>query len=33
LFGVSPVDVLVLGMVIILLFGPDKLPEIIRAAT
>ena len=32
LFDVSPLDLLVLGVMIILLFGPDKLPEIIQKA-
>ncbi|MGW4043105.1 sec-independent translocase [Streptomyces sp. NPDC004721] len=30
LFDVSPLDPLVLGIMIILLFGPDKLPEVIQ---
>ncbi|MFB7577089.1 sec-independent translocase [Streptomyces sp. NPDC056165] len=29
-FDVSPLDLLVLGIMIILLFGPDKLPEVIQ---
>ncbi|MFB7504276.1 sec-independent translocase [Streptomyces broussonetiae] len=33
LFDVSPLDLLVLGIMIILLFGPDKLPEVIQKVT
>ncbi|KOV58835.1 sec-independent translocase [Streptomyces sp. MMG1121] len=32
-FDVSPLDLLVLGILIILLFGPDKLPEAVQKAT
>ncbi|MFF4211794.1 sec-independent translocase [Streptomyces sp. NPDC001796] len=33
LFDVSPLDLLVLGVMIILLFGPDRLPEVIQKVT
>ncbi|WP_369362979.1 sec-independent translocase [Streptomyces sp. CG4] len=33
MFDVSPLDLLVLGIMIILLFGPDKLPEVIQKVT
>ncbi|MGV9565132.1 sec-independent translocase [Streptomyces sp. NPDC003480] len=33
LFDVSPLDLLVLGIMVILLFGPDKLPEVIQKVT
>ncbi|OIJ86781.1 sec-independent translocase [Streptomyces monashensis] len=33
LFDVSPLDLLVLGIMIILLFGPDKLPEVVQKVT
>ncbi|MFB7508483.1 sec-independent translocase, partial [Streptomyces broussonetiae] len=29
----SPLDLLVLGVLIILLFGPDKLPEVVQKVT
>ncbi|MGD3111972.1 sec-independent translocase [Streptomyces sp. YGL11-2] len=32
-FGMSTPDLLVIGLIAVLLFGPDKLPEFIRSAT
>ncbi|MGJ5752063.1 sec-independent protein translocase protein TatB [Streptomyces puniciscabiei] len=33
LFDLSPLDLLVLAIMIILLFGPDKLPEVVQKVT